>query len=102
MKGHIIIYPQNLSAIMQVLPLSLDEVVTPVCVLFVGSLPPTQEWLCTKASPLIIHREHVRCALKWLSQHNRLYKDMIVDYGVLDKLESEQLLPVKVVLERRI
>ncbi|KAG0707648.1 hypothetical protein DFH29DRAFT_871302 [Suillus ampliporus] len=70
MKGHIIIYPQNPSAIAQVLPPSLDEVVTPICVLFVGSSPPTQEWLQTKASPLITRREHVRRALEWLSQHN--------------------------------
>ncbi|KAG0694397.1 hypothetical protein DFH29DRAFT_985273 [Suillus ampliporus] len=96
MKGHIIIYPQNPSAIMQVLPPSLDEVVTPICILFVGSSPPTEEWLCTKASPLIIRQERVRQALEWLSQHNRLYKDVIIDHGALDELESEQLLPVHV------
>ncbi|KAG1885113.1 hypothetical protein F4604DRAFT_1516344, partial [Suillus subluteus] len=95
-KGHIIIYPQNLSVIVQVLPPSLDEVVTPICVLFVGSSPPTQEWLRTKASPLIMHRERVRDALRWLSQHNRLYKDLMIDHDTLDKLETEQLLPVHV------
>ncbi|KAG0696053.1 hypothetical protein DFH29DRAFT_760234, partial [Suillus ampliporus] len=96
MKGHIIIYPQNPSAIAQVLPPSLDEVVTPICVLFVGSSPPTQEWLQTKASPLIIRRERVRRALEWLSRHNRLYKDVIIDHGALDELECEQLLPVHI------
>lgn len=60
MKGHIIIYPQNPSAIMEMLPPSLDELETTVCVLFIGSSPPTQEWLHTKASPLIICRERVR------------------------------------------
>ncbi|KAG1748253.1 uncharacterized protein EDB91DRAFT_1021870, partial [Suillus paluster] len=93
MKGHIIIYPQNPSVITQVLPPSLDEVVTPVCVLFVGSSPPMQEWLRTKASPLIIRCERVRHALEWLSQHNKLYKDVIINHGALDELESEQLLP---------
>jgi len=95
-KGHIIIYPQNPSAIARVLPPSLDEVVTPVCVLFVGSSPPTQEWLRTKASPLIIRRERVRDALRWLKQHNRLYKDITIDHDTLDRLECEQMLPVHI------
>ncbi|KAG2738044.1 hypothetical protein P692DRAFT_20851727 [Suillus brevipes Sb2] len=95
-KGHIIIYPQNPSAIVQVLPPSLEEVVTLICVLFVGSSPPTQEWLRTKASPLIVRRERVRDALRWLSLHNRLYKDVRIDHDSLDKLETEQLLPVHV------
>ena len=45
MKGHIIVYPQRPSDIANVLPPSLEEMSTPICVIFVGSSPPTDEWL---------------------------------------------------------
>jgi hypothetical protein len=95
-KGHIIIYPQNPSAIAHILPPALDEVSTLVCVLFVGSTPPSVEWLRAKASPLLIRRERVRNALEWLVEHNSLYKDIEIDRGLLDGLEDEQILPVHI------
>jgi hypothetical protein len=45
MKGHIIVYPQCLSNIANILPPSLEEMSMPICVVFVGSPPPTAEWL---------------------------------------------------------
>ncbi len=62
-KGHIIIYPQRPSAVATILPPSLEEVSTPICVIFVRSLPSTKEWLEKKAKPLTIRREKVRHAL---------------------------------------
>ena len=44
-KGHVIIYPQRPSAIASILPPPIDEISTPICVIFVGSSPPTDEWL---------------------------------------------------------
>jgi hypothetical protein len=43
-KGHVIIYPQRPSEIAQILPPLLEDILTPVCVLFVGSSPPTPQW----------------------------------------------------------
>ncbi|KAG1898532.1 uncharacterized protein F5891DRAFT_1129385 [Suillus fuscotomentosus] len=95
-KGHIIIYPQNPSALLDVLPCTLDDVSTPVCVIFVGSKPPSAEWLRTKARPLIIRRERVRNALQWLVQHNPLYAEVVIDHTLLDSLQEEQTLPVHI------
>ncbi len=45
LKGHVIVYPQRPSEIARILPPSVDEIITPVCVLFVGSSPPSADWL---------------------------------------------------------
>jgi hypothetical protein len=58
-KGHIIVYPQRPSAIANILPPSINEMTTPICVIFVGSSPPTKEWLRTKAKPLAVRRENI-------------------------------------------
>jgi len=79
MKGHIIIYPQRPERIATILPPTIDDIVTPICVIFVGSSSPTAEWLKEKAKPLSDHREKVRNALIWLKQHNQLYKDVLID-----------------------
>jgi hypothetical protein len=46
-RRHLIIYPQRPSEIdsEKLLPPNLTDIITPVCVLFVGSTPPTAEWL---------------------------------------------------------
>jgi hypothetical protein len=43
LKGHIIIYPQRPEHLVSVLPPTVDNIITPICVLFVGSSPPTAE-----------------------------------------------------------
>lgn len=42
-KGHVIIYPQQPLQIENILPPSIEEITSPVCVLFVGSSPPSPE-----------------------------------------------------------
>ncbi|PPQ77992.1 hypothetical protein CVT26_015900 [Gymnopilus dilepis] len=96
MKGHIIVYPQRPSEISKLLPPSLDDIVTPVCVLFVGSSPPTPQWLREKANPLCVRREKVRNALAWLKSHNPLYHDVVINHPVLDNLEENGILPVHI------
>jgi len=93
MKGHIIIYPQRPSEIAAVLPPSLEDIITPICVIFVGSSPPSQKWLREKAKPLSVRREKVRAALIWLKEHNRLYKDIIINHGMLNQLDDRHILP---------
>ncbi|TDL18174.1 hypothetical protein BD410DRAFT_694577, partial [Rickenella mellea] len=96
MKGHIIIYPQRPDEIATILPPSVDDIVTPICVIFVGSSPPTQEWLRTKAKPLSVRREKVRSALQWLQIHNPLYSDVQINHEMLNALDDEQILPFHV------
>ncbi|KAG1851019.1 hypothetical protein C8R48DRAFT_570806, partial [Suillus tomentosus] len=92
-KGHIIVYPQRPEGIANVLPPSVDDIITPICIIFVGSCPPTRAWLEEKAKPLIARREKVCAALVWLKEHNRLYKDIIIDFDVLNSMEEKMLMP---------
>lgn len=86
-------YPQKPSAIAKVLPPSIDEVITPICVIFVGSNPPTSEWLHKKARPLTVRKEKVLNALHWLRAHNPLYKDIEINASVFDGQPDEAILP---------
>ncbi|KAJ7024140.1 hypothetical protein C8F04DRAFT_881201, partial [Mycena alexandri] len=92
-RGHIIVYPQRPSAIAETLPPSISDVTTPICVVFVGSKPPTAEWLKEKASPLIVRKERVLDALTWLKVHNHLYREVLIDDSELKQLPTEAILP---------
>jgi hypothetical protein len=95
-RGHIIVYPQKPSSIARTLPPSLDDIITPVCVIFVGSHPPTPEWLREKAKPLIVRKEKVLNALNWLKANNHLYRNIPLNNEVLDSLPAESILPFHV------
>ncbi|KAJ7036045.1 hypothetical protein C8F04DRAFT_900589, partial [Mycena alexandri] len=92
-RGHIIVYPQRPSVIATTLPPSISDVTTPICVVFVGSKPPTAEWLKEKARPLVVRKERVMDALAWLKVHNHLYRDVLIDNSELEKLPDEAILP---------
>jgi len=77
-KGHIIIHPQQPDKIATMLPPSVNDIVTPICVVFVGSSPPSDQWLKEKAKPLAVRREKVYDALVWLKANNPLYHDIII------------------------
>jgi hypothetical protein len=68
-------------------------VITSICVVFVGSKPPTPEWLKEKARPLIVCKEKVQKALQWLKIHNHLYVDVLIDQQALDSLPASDILP---------
>ncbi|EJD40482.1 hypothetical protein AURDEDRAFT_70022, partial [Auricularia subglabra TFB-10046 SS5] len=93
MKGHIIIYPQHPENIASCLPPSIENVMTSIAVIFVGSTPPTAEWLRTKAKPLTVRADRIRRALVWLKANNPLYRDIGIDDGVLSELEANPVLP---------
>ena len=96
LHGHIIIYPQKPDNLLHVLPPTINEACTPICVVFVGSRPPSQQWLREKAKPLIVRQERVRTALLWLKEHNPLYRDVIVDEETLKDLPENDILPVHI------
>lgn len=95
MKGHIIIYPQRPSEIANLLPPSKQDILTPICVLFIGATPPTADWLREKAKPLCVRREKVRlgAALTWLKINNPLYRDVSINHSLLDEFEETEILP---------
>lgn len=93
LKGNLIVYPQCPSKIAKKLPPSIEEITLPICVLFVGSSPPTDEWICEKAKPLAVQVNKVQQALCWLKCHNHLYKDIKIDEAVLRELDANPCLP---------
>ncbi|KAG2361132.1 hypothetical protein BDR07DRAFT_1187213, partial [Suillus spraguei] len=95
-KGHIIVYPQCPQGIANVLPPSVADIITPICIIFVGSCPPSCAWLEEKAKPLIARREKIRAALVWLNKHNHLYKDITTDFDVLNSMDDKMLMPFHV------
>ncbi|KAJ7805331.1 hypothetical protein B0H13DRAFT_1464607, partial [Mycena leptocephala] len=92
-KGHVIIYPQQPSKVANILPPSIEEITSPVCVLFVGSSPPSPEWLREHAKPLAVNAHHIRKALEWLKTHNPLYRDIKFNEDCLRQLEANPVLP---------
>ncbi|KAF9025696.1 hypothetical protein BDP27DRAFT_1169195, partial [Rhodocollybia butyracea] len=96
LKGHIIVFPQRPSAIAKLLPPSLEELQAPICVIFVGSQPPTKEWMQKYAKPLSVRPGRVKAALEWLLTHNPLYSDVAVNDDLLDSLPDQFNLPVHI------
>jgi hypothetical protein len=95
-RGHGIAYPQGPSEIAKVLPSSIDDVMTRICVIFVGSNPLTSERLQKKAKPLTVRKEKVLNALSWLKTHNPLYKDLEINADVFDGQPDETVCPFHV------
>ena len=95
-KGHIVTYPQRPEEIAHVLPRGLQDVLTPICIIFVGSRVPTLAWLREKATPLIVRREKVERALRWLVVHNPLYAHIRVDDDAIRALPENDILPAHV------
>ena len=96
MKGHVIVYPQQPSALAEVLPPSIDDIISPLCVVFVGPKKPSDQWIQEHAKPLTMRGDKVRQALLWLKQHNRHYKDIKINEAVLEQLETNPVLPFHV------
>ena len=96
LKGNLIVYPQKPSDIAKKLPPSIEDITSPICVLFVGAHPSSNEWLRDKAKPLAVRANKVRHALLWLKSHNHLYKDIEINEGVLEELQFNPVLPFHV------
>jgi hypothetical protein len=88
-KGHIIICPQCPQGIANILPPPVADIITLICVIFVGSYPPSHAWLKEKVKPLIARREKVHAALVWLKKNNHLYKDITINFKVLNSMEEK-------------
>ncbi|KAF8222344.1 hypothetical protein L208DRAFT_1323174, partial [Tricholoma matsutake] len=91
--GNIIIYPQEPQRVTTVLPPSIEEITSLICVIFVGSTPPSREWLRDKAKPLAVCGHKVRQVLVWLKTHNPQYRGIEINYNVLNTLPTNNLLP---------
>ncbi|KAK0184665.1 hypothetical protein F5146DRAFT_1106012 [Armillaria mellea] len=96
LKGNVIVYPQRPSEITKMLPPSIEEITSPICILFVGAQVPTQDWLKNHAKPLAVNGRRVRDALIWLKANNPHYRDIQLNEPVLKYLDSNPTLPFTV------
>lgn len=95
-KGHIIVHPQQAAVVAELLPPSIEDIVAPVCVIFVGSHPPSNEWIMKHAKPLAVRVNIVRRALVWLKHHNYLYRNIRINDAVLNDIDRMSSLPFHV------
>jgi hypothetical protein len=101
LRGHIVIYPQKPENLLNILPPSVEDVCTPICVVFVGSHRPTHAWLRENAKPLIVRRERIRSALLWLKNHNDLYRHVLINENCLNMYPAHDVLPVHIEVIRK-
>lgn len=84
LKGHVITLPQNPASLTKVLPLPMYKLCEHLKVVFVGQGKPTTRQL---KKVLQVRKSRVTIALKWLMQHNILFKNNIqVDEDALNAL----------------
>ena len=92
MKGHIIVFPQHPENLPNVMPPEINDIISPICIIFCGSTVPTMQWLKEKAHPLVVRREVVLKALVWLRTHNHLYENVIIDEHRIAALPVDDVL----------
>ena len=63
LRGHTIIFPQQPQAVANILPPSIEDVTSPICVVFVGDKPLSKKWLAEKAKPLAVRGNKVCLSL---------------------------------------
>ena len=83
LKGNVITFPQSVSDIARSLPLSPKVLPDLIKIIFVGRTMPNKE---QARSIFTVRREIVREALIWLHRNNILYKDILIDHLIVDKL----------------
>jgi len=77
-KGHIVIYPQDTRALLDILPLPPSRLPEMIRVVWTGKSSPSYAELHTQLS---IRTLNVYNALRWLCQNNEDYKSVTIDYA---------------------
>lgn len=96
LRGHVIIFPQRPEQALTVLPPSVADILSYICVVFIGSTRPSDQWILSKAKPLFVRRGKVWNALMWLKDHNPLYQDVAIESSRLQGLPEDGPLPFPV------
>ena len=95
-RGHAIFHQQDTTKVETLLPPSIEDILTPICVLFIGSTRPSFKWIREHAKPLVVRADRVRRALQWLKINNPLYASITINHEVLNAIEKEGGLPYHV------
>ncbi|KAJ8502956.1 hypothetical protein ONZ45_g11279 [Pleurotus djamor] len=94
-KGNIIVYPQDASSIAKILPPSLAEMASFICVMFVGTMGPSDETLL-RSAPLAVRGDKVFKALQWLKSNNFLYQHIEIDLSMIREVSRLGYIPFHV------
>lgn len=93
---HIVVYLQKPSPLTDILPPSIENVTTSICVIFTGYKKPSRHWLKTKAYLLIVQCEKVCKALVQLKNNNCHYHNVTVDNDTLNLYPEDDVIPIHV------
>jgi hypothetical protein len=81
LRGHFIVIPQDPDSLLHILPCPRLRFTQLIKVLWLGSAPPSTSDL----EPfLIVRKLRVLAALRYLVEHNALYRDVTIDYPAID------------------
>jgi hypothetical protein len=81
LRGHFIIIPQNPKPLLQILPSPELQLTELVKVFWMGRQPPTDQDL---RPFLVVTKNRVLAALRYLIQHNPLYQDVAISHSTLE------------------
>ncbi|KAI3998027.1 hypothetical protein K523DRAFT_219239, partial [Schizophyllum commune Tattone D] len=86
-RGNACIFAQDPSPLLTSLPPPLSVLADEICVVFVGS-PNAEVTLETlRKTPLLVRRQRILDALRWLMANNPLYHDLCME-DVIENLEE--------------
>ncbi|KAH6668246.1 hypothetical protein B0J14DRAFT_488315 [Halenospora varia] len=89
-RGHMIVIPQDPGPLLQILPspeLRLDNLIK---VIWMGKRAPAD----TDLKPFLqVRKDKVLAALQYLVQHNHLYRDLTINYAMIDGWNEEFIPP---------
>lgn len=89
-RGNTIILPQNTVNFQNVIPGNVESFQDAVCILFLGSEPPTEEWI-NRQQPLIVTKSRVKLLIEWLVNYsgNSVYTKLEVSDSNLRNILRE-------------
>jgi hypothetical protein len=90
-RGHIITIPQNPGPLLDILPSPDLQFHDHIRIIWTGKAEPTVDDL----KPFVeVRKEKVIRALLWLCEHNRLYKSVKINYGLINQWTEGFIPPV--------
>ena len=87
-KGNCISFPQDLVNIAATLPLDLEDLCDSLKIIFVGCRNPERNQL---KNILTVRKKKVFHALQWLMQNNPIYRNVIINQSIIDKLPEDDV-----------
>lgn len=87
-KGNCISFPQDIVNIAATLPLDLNDLCDSLKIVFVGCRVPERNQL---KRVLTVRKKKIFNALQWLRQHNSLYRNVIINEPVIEKLPDDDI-----------